>query len=50
MLAPWSDWQILRRFSQLLEETEHFRGCGQKKVAKIVHFGEQNLEDPASTN
>ena len=21
------------------EETEHFRGCGQEKVAKIVHCG-----------
>jgi hypothetical protein len=40
MLAPWSDWQILRRFSQLLEETEHFCGRGQEKVAKIVQCGE----------
>jgi hypothetical protein len=30
----------LRRFSQLLEDTEHFCGCGQEKVAKIVHCGE----------
>jgi len=33
----------LGRFSQLLEETEHFRGCGQKKVAKIVHCGEPRI-------
>ena len=27
-------------FSQLLEETEHFCGRGQEKVAKIVQCGE----------
>jgi len=26
----------LGRFLQLLEETQHFCGCGQQKVAKIV--------------
>jgi hypothetical protein len=36
----------LGHFSQLLEETEHFRGCGQEKVAKIVHCGE-NIEEEA---
>jgi hypothetical protein len=25
----------------VLEETEHFCGCGQEKVAKIVHCGEK---------
>jgi len=25
---------ILRRFSQLLEEIEHFCGCGQEKVCE----------------
>ena len=30
----------LGRFSQLLEETEHFCGCGQEEVAKIVQCGE----------
>jgi len=33
----------LGRFSQLLEETEHFCGCGQEKVAKIVQCGEHLL-------
>jgi hypothetical protein len=33
----------LGRFSQLLEETEHFRGCGQEKAAKIVQCGEHLL-------
>jgi hypothetical protein len=28
------------RFSQVLEETEHFCGWRQKKVAKIVQCGE----------
>jgi hypothetical protein len=28
------------RFSDLLEETKHFRRRRQKKVAKIVHCGE----------
>ena len=36
------DWADLGRFSQLLEETEHFRGCGQEKVAKIVQCGESD--------
>jgi hypothetical protein len=27
-------------FSQLPEETEHFRGCSQQPVAKIVDCGE----------
>jgi hypothetical protein len=41
MLATRSDWQILGRFSsQLLEETEHFCGWPQEKVAKIVQCGE----------
>jgi len=40
-LAIWRDWQILGRFSQLREEIEHFCGCGQEEVAKIVHCGEQ---------
>jgi hypothetical protein len=35
----------LGRFSQLLEETEHFRGCGQEKVAKIVQCGEALTEE-----
>jgi hypothetical protein len=35
----------LRRFAQLLEETEHFCGCGQEKVAKIVHCGEKIEEE-----
>lgn len=26
---------------QLLEETQHFCGCGQEKVAKVVQCGEQ---------
>jgi hypothetical protein len=26
---------------QVLEESQHFCGCGQEKVAKIVHCGEQ---------
>ena len=30
----------LQCFSQLLEETEHFCGCSQEKVAKIVQCGE----------
>lgn len=30
----------LERFSQLLEETEHFGRGRQKQVAKIVHCGE----------
>jgi hypothetical protein len=33
----------LRRFSQLMEETEHFCGCGQEKVAKIVQCGEHYI-------
>lgn len=40
MLLIRSEWQILARFSQLLEETEHFCGCGQEEVAKIVQCGE----------
>jgi hypothetical protein len=40
MLTTRSDWQILGRFSQLLEETEHFCGGGHEKVAKIVQCGE----------
>ena len=40
MLAARSDLADLGRFSQLLEETEHFCGCGQEKVAKIVQCGE----------
>ena len=39
MLATRSDWQILGRFSQLLEETEHLCGWRQEKVAKIVQCG-----------
>jgi hypothetical protein len=35
----------LRRFSQLLEETEHFCGRGQHEVAKIVHCGEKIAEE-----
>jgi hypothetical protein len=35
----------LGRFSQVLEETEHFCGCGQEKVAKIVHCGEKIEEE-----
>jgi hypothetical protein len=35
----------LERFSQLLEETEHFCGCGQEEVAKIVHCGEKIEEE-----
>ena len=38
--GTWSEWQILGHFSQLLEETEHFRGWGQEKDAKIVQCGE----------
>jgi hypothetical protein len=34
----------LGRFSQLLEQTQHFCGCGDEKVAKIVQCGEQNTE------
>ena len=30
----------LGRFSHLLEVTEHFCGCGQEKVAKIVQCGD----------
>jgi hypothetical protein len=40
MLTSQSEWQ-LGRFSKLLEETEHFCGGGQEKVAKIVQCGEQ---------
>jgi hypothetical protein len=40
MLATRRDSQFLRHFPQLLEETEHFCGCGQEKVAKIVQCGE----------
>jgi hypothetical protein len=29
MLATRSEWADLGRFSQLLEETEHFCACGQ---------------------
>jgi len=30
----------LGRFSQLLEETEHFCGCGQEKIALLIeHLG-----------
>jgi hypothetical protein len=28
-------------FLPVLKETEHFCGCGQEKVAKIVQCGEQ---------
>ena len=28
----------------LLEETEHFCGCGQEKVAKIVQCGEPRFD------
>jgi hypothetical protein len=45
MLTTRSDWQILGHFSQLLEEIEHFCGCGQKEVAKIVHCGEKIEEE-----
>jgi len=31
----------LGRFLQLVEETESFRGCGEEKVAKIVHYGDR---------
>jgi len=31
------------RFPQLLEEIEHFCGCGQYKVAKIVQCGEPEI-------
>lgn len=37
----------LGRFSQLLEETEHFLGRGQEKVAKIVHCGEPKISEAA---
>lgn len=40
ILATRSELADLGRFSQLLEETEHLRGCGQEKGAKIVHCGE----------
>ena len=33
----------LGHFSQLLEEIEHFCGCRQEKVAKIVQCGEKFL-------
>jgi len=35
----------LGRFSQLLEETEHFCGWCQEKVAKIVQCGEKIEEE-----
>jgi len=35
----------LALFSQLLEEADHFCVCGQEKVAKIVHCGEQFLNE-----
>jgi beta-glucosidase-like glycosyl hydrolase len=35
----------LGRFSQHLEETKHFCGRGQEKVAKIVHCGEKIEEE-----
>jgi hypothetical protein len=41
MLGSQSDLANLGRFSQLLEETERFCGCGHEKVAKIVQCGEQ---------
>ena len=44
MLATRRDSQFLRRFSQLLEEIEHFCGCGQQEVAKIVQCGEALAE------
>jgi hypothetical protein len=40
MLATRREMADLGRFSQLLEETEHFCGRGQEKVAKIVQCGE----------
>jgi len=49
MLATSTDGK-LGRFSQLLQETNHFCGCGQEEVAKIVQCGEHsnNTEDEAS--
>jgi hypothetical protein len=45
MLATRRDSQFLGRFSQLLEEIEHFCGCGQQEVAKIVQCGEKIEEE-----
>jgi hypothetical protein len=43
MFATPSGLADLRRFSQLLEEPEHFCRCGQQKVAKIVQCGEHSF-------
>jgi hypothetical protein len=40
----------LGRFLRVLEETEHFCGRGQEKVAKIVQCGEPRLGRPLEVN
>ena len=39
----------LGHFSQLLEETRHFRGWRQEKVAKIVQCGEAFIPNKSET-